>query len=229
MVRMHEHRIKEGDRVRIRNEVDPSLYQGWSTMGNEGIAKAVREDRFGLPEIFIEWDKNHWTYNHAPDGWTFEDHFDVITKEEEKMSDSEQLNDLVAKLLGRDKSDEIIEEISATPIPQFDERTESSLGERLNSLLGQADEANISREQMLATVAEYLPDAEAFVLVGVQRKPHPQSEKGVLIPYAIMHADSDESELMAMSQISALAAHAYQELALLTITQLTLKRQQEES
>src|ERR1700689_3762293 len=89
-------KFQEGGRVRIKDNIDPFNYGGMTTIGNEGTIAAIQEDRFGLPQVFIQWDKNHWTYNGAPDGWTFEDHFDIVESTMTEPSKQE-----LAKQLGQ--------------------------------------------------------------------------------------------------------------------------------
>ena len=76
-----EFKIPLKHRVKLRDGVDPSFYGGMAKVGNEGWVIARQRDRFGLPQIFIQWDPFHWAYNHQPDGWTFEEHFDLVGKE----------------------------------------------------------------------------------------------------------------------------------------------------
>lgn len=52
--------------------------------GSEGWVRGLKLDSVGWPMILIEWDRDHWTYNKEPDGWTFEEHFEPV---EDEMSE----------------------------------------------------------------------------------------------------------------------------------------------
>ncbi len=88
-------RFVEGQRVRLRDGVNPEFYGGMSCTGNEGWVKATQlDERYGYPKIFVEWDKDHWAYNQAPDTWTWEGHF-----EEVDMPDENNEKDLFQEFL----------------------------------------------------------------------------------------------------------------------------------
>lgn len=65
-------------RVRLRDGIDPSLYNGFSRVGNEGWIRKRKRDKYGYPQVFIQWDKDHWAYNGQEDGWTWEGHFEAV-------------------------------------------------------------------------------------------------------------------------------------------------------
>lgn len=46
-----------------------------SPTGARGWVRARREMPKSDPEVYIEWDKDHWRYHGEFDGWTFEHHF----------------------------------------------------------------------------------------------------------------------------------------------------------
>jgi hypothetical protein len=80
-------RFHVNSRVKLRDGVDPSFYGGFSRTGNEGWVRKIQIDKLGYPHILVEWDKNHWSYNGAPDTWTWQDHFDEV---EEIMDNKKQ-------------------------------------------------------------------------------------------------------------------------------------------
>lgn len=50
-----------------------------SPTGALGWVRARREMPKSDPEVYIEWDKQHWRYHGEFDGWTFEHHFRPAT------------------------------------------------------------------------------------------------------------------------------------------------------
>ena len=223
-----EHRLHEGDRVRIRDTVDPSLYMGMSTLYNEGVVTKVREDRFGLPQVYIEWDKNHWSYNGAPDCWTFEEHFDILVHmSQEKPSKRDTIAALLAQLLD---DEETPTSAPSTP-PKIEPRKAKSdaLRQRLDTLLPSTPELDITtdepaaddpvaaRAKATATVNEIIEDAEAYILIAVNRVDHPKAENGVLIPHAMTFSVNPVAELLATVHMSGLSTQAYQDLVLQAI------------
>lgn len=212
--------LHQGDRVRIRNNVDPSLYCGMLTIGNEGVIRQVREDRFGLPQVWIEWDKNHWTYNGAPDGWTFEEHFDIINMESKKsMSlDKTKKQELAAKFAELFTSlfdDEVSDnEVAQAEIEKESIEIESTPHGGVDGLrLELEDDPEVNdRAAVVSTVNEILSEAEAFMVIGVQRMEHPKAPEGMMVPFALSYADNAVAELLTTVHMSSLVTQAYQEL-----------------
>jgi hypothetical protein len=99
-----EHKTKIGDRVILKGQGQDSLYQA-AYAGAEGWVRKHRHDPLGYPEIFVEWDKSHWTYNGESDGWTMEAHFDIVEDEmdhDDKHPISEHLLNKMAQQMGYD-------------------------------------------------------------------------------------------------------------------------------
>lgn len=190
------------DRVRLRDNVDPAFYGNFACVGNEGWIADIRKDsRFGLPEVYIKWDKNHWTYNGAPDRWTFQDHFELVGEEEEKMSDNE---------------DELFKKFQAF-LKGSKQEPEQLRGEGLHD----DKNSDTSSEQYAAAVSQVtdlLNECEGFVVMGVARRDHPEAKQGVLVPIAAEFAQNPESGLMAFSAMAKYAAEAYQDLTIQVIS-----------
>lgn len=74
-----------GTRIRLKDGVDPSFYDGFSRVGNEGWVRKAKRDRYGYPEVYVEFDRDHWAYNGQPDCWTMEGQFEAA--EEMDMSE----------------------------------------------------------------------------------------------------------------------------------------------
>ena len=85
-----QQRFKANARVRLREGVDPGFYNGFSRVGNEGWVRKRKLDKYGYPQVLVEWDKDHWAYNGQPDGWTWEGHFEIA--EDANMSETPDKN-----------------------------------------------------------------------------------------------------------------------------------------
>jgi hypothetical protein len=184
-----------GDRVKLK-DIPPEFYGGWACVGNEATIKGLRKDQYGLPEVYIEWDKNHWAYNNARDGWTFQEHFDLMEK---GMSEDEK-----RKLR-----------------PSFGRKRNQEAAEKQLPL-----EPQSKREQVMSTptsvedAKKLIDQAESFVIIAVVKEDDPKVPKGILIPVAYEHAKTPESELVAQMATTQFAAKAHQELAIHAITAL---------
>lgn len=69
------HSTKVNQRVRLKTDGQDGLYI-YAAAGAPGWVRKQDHDSLGYPTVFIEWDKNHWSYNGEPDRWTMEAHFE---------------------------------------------------------------------------------------------------------------------------------------------------------
>jgi len=76
-------RFPANTRVRLREGVDPGFYGGYSRVGSEGWVRRRKKDKYGYPQVLIEWDKDHWAYNGQEDCWTWEGHFEAVDETQE--------------------------------------------------------------------------------------------------------------------------------------------------
>lgn len=223
---MKELPFQKGDKVRIKNEVDPNIYDGMTTLWNEAWIRGIREDRWGLPMVLVEWDKNHWTYNGAPDGWTFAEHFEKV---ESEMADpkqeidadafqaivnafASQLGDMVKSQIDKHEPDGQSDvEAEAEDVVAIDQADAVS---KVENLLTDGDALEERRAEAIEMVQEKLANAEAFVVIGVERHEDPRAPRGAIAPYTLKFAISKDSEILADCFMATLAAEAHQELAL---------------
>jgi hypothetical protein len=189
-----EFRFKPGQRVRLKDqpaEVYPLAY-----VGSEGIVKKCEMDELGHhPMIYIEWDKDHWTYNGEKDMLTFEEHFEPV-EGVESVSDRDLLESLEKFL--RDYREGRSEE--------EEEPTEELLAE--------------DRAEALAAIEDYLQNSEAFLVIGVTRETHPELKKPMLMADIVRFYGTDEAGLLLESQLSQFIANAHGELALKQIQEI---------
>jgi hypothetical protein len=189
------------DRVRLRDTVDPAFYGHYACVGNEGWITDVRQDgHFGLPEVYIKWDTNHWAYNGAPDRWTFQEHFELVEEEEEDMPEEDNEDKLFNEFQKFLKSDGKADPKEAVS----------------KALKGDENEyAKVVQE-----VSELLDTCEGFVVIGVARRDHPKAKDGMLVPIALSFAKTTESGLLALASAAQYSAEAHGQLVVDAITQM---------
>lgn len=188
-------------RVRLRDGVDPNFYGGMSVTGGEGwIRKLTREEKFGFPKVYIEWDKDHWAYNGAQDTWTWEGHFE--TAGEIMAEDNEYEEFLAWKEFKKQQKN---------PPSQDIESSKESFDEEILGMIENKEDLGFLTT--LEKAMNGLTEAEAFVVVAVQRKKHPSVPQGVLVPLIYKDALSPDAELVGNMQIPSLASELYYELS----------------
>lgn len=207
-------RLPVNARVRLRDGIDPAFYEGMAKVGNEGWITAHKRDKFDLPQVYVRWDTNHWSYNRQPDGWTFEDHFDLI---EDAMSEAEdntrkaveaasaEFAKTMAKLLG-----------SETPAPEK--------AEHQSIMIPGTQPAHNSKghyEEAVQAAKEALSDSEAFVTVVIRRSQHPDASQGMLRSILVVDSLSPEAEVLVGAQASAVAAQFHEAAAILQVYALS--------
>lgn len=190
--------FEEDTRVRLK-DIDLGFYGELACVGNEGWVRKNDRDKFGLPKVYVEWDKNHWTYNGVPDGWTFQDHFELA--EVEKVSDPKI--DAFARLMGEfaQRFTELNAEKSA-PEPQ------PAPTEPVVTATASDDEF----AQGVASIVREMQGAQAIVVLGVTREDHPNVPKGLLRPFVYKLARTPEAELVTDAQMARVAAESYFDL-----------------
>ncbi len=224
--------FNKNDRIRIRNYVDPAIYGGMTRNGNEGWVRDIKYDQWGLPIIQIEWDKNHWTYNGAPDGWTFPDHFDKVEEQQANIEPVSGEDDLPSeeamskKRINfiRRKNHSITDEETAQP-----KREEATNPPQLvypaGAEIPSADYDylvnhksridNDLRQDAVAKAAEHLQNAEGFIIIGVQKGQSATTSESSslgLIPFVLSFSLDTKSQIVIESMMADLAADNHKEL-----------------
>src|SRR5208282_2040072 len=87
-----------GTYVQLRDGIDPSFYNGFSRTGNTAWVRRRKVDNDGYIHVWIEWDKDHWSYNGAPDGWTEAGHFDILEEPVSDTSDKDRQREVVTDI-----------------------------------------------------------------------------------------------------------------------------------
>lgn len=190
-----EQRFKINTRVKLREGVDPSLYGGYSRTGNEGWIRKRKRDRYGYPQVLIEWDKDHWAYNGQEDGWTWEGQFEAV--EENKMSGP------AAPDNPNDDRDEKVREVTETFVrslfgvlgQQAEERTEPEAE-------SEPAEDTDDWDSLASQAAEALVNSPAYVLVALEHlHPPVPGAPPMIIPRVFHAAKKPDYALIAQSQL----------------------------
>ncbi len=188
--------FKIQDRVRLkgdRSEVYPRAFGS-----SEGIVKRHKEDDLGHHVmIYVEWDKDHWTYNGEEDMWTFEDHFDLV---EESMEDEKKPDFMDAlKML----------------IEQHNPANDDGESEKVHQDKEEVLDIDKEYSELLdeATARARADDCEAFVVIAVSRKELSSANDPVLVPEVFSFYKTRAAGILLESQVSQLAGQSYLELA----------------
>lgn len=196
------YRLPLKSRVRLRDGLASSLYGGMAKVGNEGWITDRRNDRFGLPEVYIHWDPFHWAYNNQPDCWTWEDHFDIVKTMPDNDDIRKQISDMaagfakLAESLGDDVPD------APTPEPEALEELEDSF----------ASDARYAKS--IESAVKALQESESFMVVAIRREPHPMVKDGLIKPSVVGDAKNAETQAVVGMQLSQLAASYHHDAAL---------------
>lgn len=140
-----EHGTKVNQRVRLKSDGQDSLYVA-AFSGGEGWVRKQDHDSHGYPIVYIEWDKDHWTYSGEPDKWALDAHFEPVeesTVGEDKQI-PEELQGLFLKLL---------------------EEYQNSQKDKVESTPAEAE--GLEYKTLLAEAYEAAKEAEAFLVIAV--------------------------------------------------------------
>lgn len=188
------HKYDKNQRVRLLGA--PSNLYPLAAVGSEGWIRNLNHDNFGYPIVFIEWDKDHWTYNGEHDEWTLEDHFEAIEKETMRNHDPrERANDILEQLLSEASAAEPAKESKGrNMIRAFMESVQWPPRDKLAETLSKA--------------ALQAADDESFLLITIHK-----DEEGNLIPTMASCFCTPESAILLEAQLTRLAAIAHADVA----------------
>jgi hypothetical protein len=180
-----EFQIPVNSKVKLKDTVDGSLYGGLACSGNQGwVRRRRRDDKFGYPQVFMEWDKNHWAFNGLEDCWTYESHFDIVEKSMEKTKE------------------ELIQEAAntfASSISQLFSGKTEEVGEEI-------EEPDNDHAAKVRRAFEVVADNDAILIIALQE------QEGVVAPTIIRLAKDPKLEYVLNCQVSYLNAHNFDTL-----------------
>ncbi len=182
-------------RVRLKNQPADIYRRAYG--GSEGIVRKTKKDEFGYPMIYIEWDKNHWTYNGEEDMWTFADHFDPVERIEmprDDSNDSKLIKDLI----------------------NFLDKYQKNQGQDNTEANPEEDQERRERRQVYAETVqeafEKVVDGEAFLMVCVEREGGESASIYNLVPYIFASTITEEAATLLEVQLSQILATMHQNL-----------------
>lgn len=193
MMNQPDQRFDINTRVKLRDGVDPSLYNGFSRVGNEGWIRNRRRDKYGYPQVFIQWDKDHWAYNHQEDGWTWEGQFEEV--KDNNMDSSDQSNNLENQI--RDITENFVSAIFSTlgQNQQPDPTQETSIED---------DAANIDDtpwDKLASEATESLAKSRGYLLISLEDAEADNAPE-MIIPRIFQACREPDYALMIQSQLS---------------------------
>lgn len=206
--------ISDNARVKLRDGVSPNFYGGFGLPGHEGWIREHREEKYGYPQVLIEWDKDHWAYNGQPDGWTWEGHFELVEEQvmgQDKQDIQEALRGLalrfaddIASAIDGEKEPEGVTKVRVQSEPPT-EPEDGPISEVWDiSRNDEGDQKELSYGETLEEAMRSASDAEGFMLIAVKKIS--QGGVAVLAPVAYHAANDLKASLLCHLQMSHLAS-----------------------
>lgn len=204
------------DRVFLRPEVSevyemaPAYAEGW--------IRGRRVDPIGdFKMVYIEWDSSHWTYNHQPNMWTFEDHLEKVR--DKKMADETPDNkEQIAAALG------VLAQalgVGSEPAKKIEvERTEEEVGEERAEAV---TPDNVKQfEHVFERAVNVARDSDAFIIACVSKSDAPPDSGAefVMTPALFSYSLSPESAILLDAQLGEVVSESHQALAIGAIRRL---------
>lgn len=185
-----EQRFKINTRVRLRGGVDPVFFGGLARVGTEGWIRKRKRDRYGYPEVLVEWDKDHWSYNGQPDVWTMEGQFEAVEEinmeaPTPKEARSEKVRALTEKFM-----DALLTTLEG-------DEPEASAEEP------EAEEENVEEQwaTLAAEAAEVVTKAPAYVVIALERM-EVDGAPPMIIPRVFHAAREPDYKLITQSHLA---------------------------
>lgn len=199
-----QHKTKVNERVRLKKDGQDGLYPA-AAAGAPGWVRKQDHDNMGYPTVFIEWDKNHWSYMGEPDRWTMEAHF-----EPEESTVPEQ---------------------DPKPRPGIEERFAAFLEfERQNCesegiLEPEPEEPSLDDqyEESVEGATKILLESDSFIVVAVRT-----IDDRELVPKTVSFYKTPESGLVAEMYLSRIAAVAHEESVITEVQRIVAERKDKE-
>jgi hypothetical protein len=180
-------------KVKLKDSIDGTLYGGLACAGNQGwIRGRQRDPKFGYPQVFIEWDKDHWAYNGLDNVWTFESHFDIVEKAMTEKNNEDKIQELVAGF-----TQNIVAAIKGGEQPQIEAPKE--------------DVINSEYLEKVREIAKELEDTDALIILSLEHR------GDIIVPNVITLEKEEKLRAILNLQVAYLAAQNME-----TLTRKTL-------
>lgn len=177
--------------VRLKMDGQDALYP-FAGAGSPGWVRKQQHDRLGYPQVFIEWDKNHWSYNGEPDKWAMEAHFEPL--ENAPMSDQSQ----------NQPTPENMAQMFAAFQQFMADQSQQPAQQETNDTLAE------DYKKSIETVIELLNEADSYIVITTTRVER-DGRPPAITPRAINFYKSVEGGMIAELQLSKMAAMSHEE------------------
>jgi hypothetical protein len=189
-----EKQFPVGTYVRLRDGVDPGLYNGFSRTGNTGWIRKRKRDKYGYPQVYIEFDKDHWSYNGTEDGWTWQGQFEAVEEKdmaEEHKNNQDSLEDTV-----RGITENFVQAIFGAMNPNEQSKPEPP------DVQSEPEEDPNKWETLAAETTESIANAPAYLVIALERVQTPGDAPAMIIPRVFYAAQKSEYALIVQSQLA---------------------------
>lgn len=195
-------KFPDNTRVKLRDGVHPGFYQGRAYAGMEGWIRKHKSEDLGYQEVYIEWDRDHWSYNNTPDLWTWEDHFEKAKEPLMSTDKPNKLDDLVKEFTKRlvEMEKEEAEE-QPDPIDNF---------LPLRDLIQKGGSEKPSFAETLEEAMDEAANSEAFVVIAVKKREYQKKE--IMVPTFFSHHHDKRADLFGRVYLANLVAGFLTEL-----------------
>lgn len=186
-------RFKPNARVRLRDGIDPEFYNGFGRAGNEGWIRKRRLDKHGYPQVLIQWDKDHWSYNGQEDGWTWEGHFESVGDE------------TMSQPTPPEENPELEDRVRAIS-EQFIKSLFGALGETRGESTGETPQKDEGPDpevwdELAGRAADAVQKSPAYIVVALEHIEGPDGAPPMVTPRVFHAALDPEYALIAQSQL----------------------------
>jgi hypothetical protein len=203
----HDKQFPIGTRVRLRDGVDPSLYNGFSRVGNEGTVVKRKFDKYKYPQVYIEFDKNHWAYNGTEDGWTWQGHWEAV--EENDMADEQKNNQESLEDTVRGITESFVKALFGAMNPGGQSKLPLS-----DDIPDTADDSN-KWEDLVTEASESIAKSPAYLLIALEYAETPNAPP-MIVPRVFHGALEPEYALIVQSQLAHIVA-SFQDATIATV------------
>jgi hypothetical protein len=190
-----QQRFKANTRVRLREGVDPGFYNGFSRVGNEGWVRKRKLDKYGYPQVLVEWDKDHWAYNGQPDGWTWEGHFEIA--EDANMSETPDKN----------QRDEALQTLAETFVKGVVSIIDGGEGPAKSEPVPSEGAVEEHWTEAAREAANAVLNSPAYIVIALdERQSEGEDGPTIVVPYIMVNARDEKLRMIAQSQLGHLLA-----------------------
>lgn len=183
-----------GTRVRLKDGIDPSFYNGFSRVGNLATIRKRRRDRYGYAQVYVEWDSHDWSYNGTENCWTWQSHF--IEAEENQMTEPKDDMEEQVKKVAEGFMKNVFEIIKSANDSDSDPKLEQEPFD---------DDPEENWDFLTESAMEALAIAPAFFVIALEQIESPESPT-IVVPRVFHASREKEYKLIIQSQLAHMLA-----------------------